>query len=586
MNYMKKSIKLNILVVVCMVSILFGNLNLKNVDAKKHITLSKKSVTLKKGKTIKVRLIGAATKKVKWRSLNKRVAVVKNGKIMAKNVGNTAVVAKYKNKNYRCSVKVVRNKIVIVPTEKPQSTHKPEPTTEPTYRPEPTVEPTRETEPTNKPQENEKTNDTELEPYQTYGAAEYNKSLQMAGYVYQNSVVYNIYSSSNGNSNYVLYNLDNKYDKLSFTYGHYDGKYRDDCILLVYGDGKLLAQYTDLKAEMMPRNVTIDVSGVSQLKIDCQIASGYAGLSGTYGLSNIKFHEKNSNEAVDISTGTRVVDISEPYQTYGAVEYNKSVQMAGYMYQNSVVYNIYSSSNGNSNSVIYNLDNKCDKLSFTYGHYDGKYRDDCILLVYGDGKLLAQYTDLKAEMMPQNVTIDVSGVSQLKIDCQIASGYAGLSGTYGLSNIKFHEKNSSELVSISTGTRVVDISEPYQTYGAVEYNKSVQMAGYMYQNSVVYNIYSSSNGNSNSVIYNLDNKCNMLSFTYGHCDDKYKDDCILLIYGDGKLLAQYTDLKAEMIPKNVTIDVSGVSQLKIDCQIASEYAGLSGTYALVNLNIR
>ena len=109
--------------------------------------------------------------------------------------------------------------------------------------------------------------------------------------------------------------------------------------------------------------------------------------------------------------------------------------MAGYVYQNSVVYNIYSSSNGNSNSVIYNLDNKCDKLSFTYGHYDGKYRDDCILLVYGDGKLLAQYTDLKAEMMPQNVTIDVSGVSQLKIDCQIASGYAGLSGTYALVNL-------------------------------------------------------------------------------------------------------------------------------------------------------
>ena len=284
---MKKSIKLNVLVVVCMVSILFGNLNLKNVDAKKHITLSKKSVTLKKGKMIKVRLIGAAAKKVKWRSLNKRVAVVKNGKIMAKNVGNTAVVAKYKNKNYRCSVKVVRNKIVTVPTEKPQSTHKPEPTAEPTYRPEPTVEPTRETEPTNKPQENEKTNDTELEPYQTYGAVEYNKSVQMAGYMYQNSVVYNIYSSSNGNSNSVIYNLDNKCDKLSFTYGHYDGKYRDDCILLVYGDGKLLAQYTDLKAEMMPRNVTIDVSGVSQLKIDCQIASEYAGLSGTYALVNL-----------------------------------------------------------------------------------------------------------------------------------------------------------------------------------------------------------------------------------------------------------------------------------------------------------
>ena len=89
MIYMKKSIKLNVLVVVCMVSILFGNLNLKNVDAKKHITLSKKSVTLKKGKMIKARLIGAAAKKVKWRSLNKRVAVVKNGKIMAKNVGNT-----------------------------------------------------------------------------------------------------------------------------------------------------------------------------------------------------------------------------------------------------------------------------------------------------------------------------------------------------------------------------------------------------------------------------------------------------------------------------------------------------------------
>ena len=92
-----------------------------------------------------------------------------------------------------------------------------------------------------------------------------------------------------------------------------------------------------------------------------------------------------------------MVDISEPYQTYGAVEYNKSVQMAGYMYQNSVVYNIYSSSNGNSNSVIYNLDNKCDKLSFTYGHYDGKYRDDCILLVYGDVKNIDATAEDRAE---------------------------------------------------------------------------------------------------------------------------------------------------------------------------------------------
>ena len=77
---------------------------------KTSISISKKSVTLTKGKTYKLKMENANAKKVKWSNKNKKVATVKNGNITAKSVGKTTIIAKYKKKTYKCKVTVKAKK--------------------------------------------------------------------------------------------------------------------------------------------------------------------------------------------------------------------------------------------------------------------------------------------------------------------------------------------------------------------------------------------------------------------------------------------------------------------------------------------
>lgn len=390
-TYSKKGISIAMMLVMILTlsALLSAFFRVNAVNAASKIKLSKTQVSLQVGRTAKISLKNAKSSKVKWGSSNKSVATVENGKISAKKEGKAIITAKYKNKNYNCTVKVIA------------------------------VE-------------------TALTPYQKYGQVEYDQAVQIAGYSYQYAVLYDIYSSSNEGENYVLYNLNGEYDTFSFTYGHVDNKYTDDCMLTIYLDGKLVEQYTDLNSEMMPKNITIDVSGASQMKVECRIATQWAGQCGTYALVNLNFHKDTSAAANSISNGRRVVSASTPYQTFGQVKCDQIVQMAGTTYQQTVLYDIYSSSNEGANYVLYNLNGEYNTFSFTYGHCDDKYTDDCMLTIYLDGKLVKQYTDLNSEMMPKDVTIDISGASQMKIDCRIATHWAGQCGTYALANLNFH----------------------------------------------------------------------------------------------------------------------------------------------------
>ena len=209
------------------------------VQAMTKIKLNKTTISLEEGKSYTLKLKWAKNKNVKWSSSNKKIAQVTNGKIKALKVGNTNICAKYKNKTYRCKVKVYAKKCV-------------------------------------------------LKPYQTYGAVEYGKVVQMAGYNYKDAILYDIYCNSNKDEYSVLYNLNGKYDTLTFKYGHVDQKYRDECTLFIYLDGELEKEYP-MNAQMLPELATINVKGVSQLKIDCRISTEWAGQCGTYSVSNINF---------------------------------------------------------------------------------------------------------------------------------------------------------------------------------------------------------------------------------------------------------------------------------------------------------
>lgn len=75
-------------------------------EKKKNIALNKTSLTLKKGKTYQLKLKNT-TKKVTWKSSNKKVVTVgKKGKVTAKKKGTAVVSAISGKKTYRCKVKV------------------------------------------------------------------------------------------------------------------------------------------------------------------------------------------------------------------------------------------------------------------------------------------------------------------------------------------------------------------------------------------------------------------------------------------------------------------------------------------------
>lgn len=98
---------IQILLVLCIVSVGVFCIpsTMTTVEAAK-VKLSKKSVTLKKGESIKLQLKGTK-KKVKWKSSNKKVAIVnEKGKVTAKKAGTATITAKANGVTAKCKVTV------------------------------------------------------------------------------------------------------------------------------------------------------------------------------------------------------------------------------------------------------------------------------------------------------------------------------------------------------------------------------------------------------------------------------------------------------------------------------------------------
>lgn len=69
------------------------------------IKISAKKLTIKKGKSAKLKITGT-TAKVTWKSSNKKVATVSKGTVKAKKAGKTTITAKVSGKTFKCSVTV------------------------------------------------------------------------------------------------------------------------------------------------------------------------------------------------------------------------------------------------------------------------------------------------------------------------------------------------------------------------------------------------------------------------------------------------------------------------------------------------
>ena len=94
-----------------------------NVSAATKVKLNKTKVTVTVGKSVKLKVKGTKVK-VKWLTSNKKVAVVKKGKVTGKKAGKAVITAKVGKKAYKCKV-TVKKAIKEQETTKPVETVKP-----------------------------------------------------------------------------------------------------------------------------------------------------------------------------------------------------------------------------------------------------------------------------------------------------------------------------------------------------------------------------------------------------------------------------------------------------------------------------
>lgn len=98
-----------------------------SLAAPQKVELSRKSITMNKKESYKLKLKGAKSKNVKWSSSNTKIATVKRGVVKAKKKGKCTVIAKYRSKKYKCVVRVKENK----KTDSTTANASPEPVTPP-----------------------------------------------------------------------------------------------------------------------------------------------------------------------------------------------------------------------------------------------------------------------------------------------------------------------------------------------------------------------------------------------------------------------------------------------------------------------
>ena len=94
-----------------------------NVSAATKVKLNKTKATVEVGKSVTLKVKGTKAK-VKWLTSNKKVAVVKKGKVTGKKAGKAVITAKVGKKAYKCKV-TVKKAIKEQETTKPVETVKP-----------------------------------------------------------------------------------------------------------------------------------------------------------------------------------------------------------------------------------------------------------------------------------------------------------------------------------------------------------------------------------------------------------------------------------------------------------------------------
>lgn len=113
---------------------------------------------------------------------------------------------------------------------------------------------------------------------------------------------------------------------------------------------------------------------------------------------------------VEKATPTYLLDKHKPYASSRFTEYinGETITMGGVTYTNGFTLN-------DGGSAIFNLAGTYTTMNFTIGHVDNTTMRDGVVKIYCDGVLAKEIT-VGCEALPQRISLDITGVKQVKFE--------------------------------------------------------------------------------------------------------------------------------------------------------------------------
>lgn len=140
---------------------------------------------------------------------------------------------------------------------------------------------------------------------------------------------------------------------------------------------------------------------------------------------------KALKEKVQKATPTYLLDVCKPYQTSEKyIEYinGEKAMIGGSEFTNGF------SVEGSGGTALFNIDSKYSVLGFSVGHLAETSFDDATIKIYLDGNLSKTY-ELSYEDLAKRISVDVTGVKQIKFLVEAHGNQGTYWVSYGFGNV-------------------------------------------------------------------------------------------------------------------------------------------------------
>lgn len=377
-------------------------------------------------------------------------------------------------------------------------------------------------------------------------------------YYYQGIIFSGRYNSS-ASSATASFNTEN-IDKLSFSMGHIDNTQMTNATVSVYHDDVLVDKFA-LSATMEISDYSIDVSKTAELRFIIDFDG-----KASFAMTDITIDTNTAPKTGKSPTyGTSEMFISDAYNvqnmsSFTAVSDLESVKINGRNYYQGLLFSgVYSSSKSTS-IVDFNVEN-VDTIKGTFGHVDNTAMTNAVLSVYKDN-VLSEKIELDCNMLFSDVVFDVADCKNLRLSVTHNGKDKFALAEIGIDEIK--AKKSFVTPDYKDGKAFA--ASAFDIYNANTFDFVSELEAYKVNNESCYNgivfngQYSSSTSTSSFVINT--ESINSISWVWGHVDETALSDSTAKIYLDN-VLAEEIILTSGMVPTKQSIDVSGVSKIRV-----------------------